>query len=524
VTPAAVDLIKLTQLEPPAPSSAPAGPVAGAPSFHEHLRQAERRTSDDAPLSTNRGSNTNPDSPPTKESDRPVEDRAAADGTEAAQEMKPPESGDERQDEHTTVDVAAITASHEATPTTPPATSVAVVALIAQPEVEAQTKEVQAEVVDEGSQKAIAIDKAIAAANPQTSLPVDASVTAVPAKVAGAVVLPAKEKNVATKSESSETNGRADVVAADLDVEVVRPVGEIEPPTKPAESVQSDFVPLPKVAAETEATNVAAPPTAADEVEPDKRSPHGRGDANKGAPEPGTTAPAAVAPNDAPAANLAPASVTDAAVTSTDAVVAASSPIDSATTSKPPHDAGPTARFDRTHVAEPLQPVAQREAGTGRTSTTDDTSSLSQADRFRLVQRVARAVQTAVDRGGDLKLRLSPPELGSLRLQVRLTDGALSARIETDNPAAKQVLIDNLPALRDRLADQNIRVEKFDVDLSNSGGGGASQNPQQPFSDSGAHAGRNGLQHATSARVVAEGVVERSAPPAVADGRLNVVV
>ena len=104
---------------------------------------------------------------------------------------------------------------------------------------------------------------------------------------------------------------------------------------------------------------------------------------------------------------------------------------------------------------------------------------LSQGDRVRLVQRVARAVQTAQERGGDLQLRLSPPELGSLRLQVKMTDGALSARLEAETPQARQVLADSLPQLRERLAEQNIRVERFDVDLMQSGGGGPSNLPDR---------------------------------------------
>lgn len=104
---------------------------------------------------------------------------------------------------------------------------------------------------------------------------------------------------------------------------------------------------------------------------------------------------------------------------------------------------------------------------------------LSQGDRVRLVQRVARAVQTAQERGGDLQLRLSPPELGSLRLQVKMTDGALTARLEAETPQARQVLADSMPQLRERLAEQNIRVERFDVDLMQSGGGGPSNLPDR---------------------------------------------
>jgi flagellar hook-length control protein FliK len=93
------------------------------------------------------------------------------------------------------------------------------------------------------------------------------------------------------------------------------------------------------------------------------------------------------------------------------------------------------------------------------------TESTPVVDPARFVSRVARAVQTAHERGGPLQLRLSPPELGALRLELSVDRGALTAKIETENSNARQVLLDNLPALRDRLADQNIKVERFDVDV-----------------------------------------------------------
>jgi flagellar hook-length control protein FliK len=87
------------------------------------------------------------------------------------------------------------------------------------------------------------------------------------------------------------------------------------------------------------------------------------------------------------------------------------------------------------------------------------------AEQTRFVQRVAKAFQTAQARGGELQLRLSPPALGSLKLEIKLQDGVMSARVEAENQNAKQMLVDNLPVLKERLAEQGIQVEKFDVDL-----------------------------------------------------------
>ncbi len=72
------------------------------------------------------------------------------------------------------------------------------------------------------------------------------------------------------------------------------------------------------------------------------------------------------------------------------------------------------------------------------------------------------------DRGGSVRLKLSPPELGSLRLEITVNKGVMKARVEAETKEAKNLLLDNLPALRDRLAQQNIKIQKFDVDLRDS--------------------------------------------------------
>jgi len=112
-----------------------------------------------------------------------------------------------------------------------------------------------------------------------------------------------------------------------------------------------------------------------------------------------------------------------------------------------------------------------------------------QVDPARFVNRVAKAFHRASERGGALQIRLSPPELGALKIQLTVKDGVMSAALETENAGARRVLLDNLPALRGRLAEQNIRIEKFDVNVRQDGGGGqanpqgSNHNPYQPQAD-----------------------------------------
>jgi flagellar hook-length control protein FliK len=95
-----------------------------------------------------------------------------------------------------------------------------------------------------------------------------------------------------------------------------------------------------------------------------------------------------------------------------------------------------------------------------------------QGDRARFVQRVARAFQAVGKSSGSIRLRLSPPELGSLRLEITVRQGLMNARVEAETPTARNLLLDNLPALRERLAQQEIKVKQFDVALMDRSPGG----------------------------------------------------
>jgi flagellar hook-length control protein FliK len=100
----------------------------------------------------------------------------------------------------------------------------------------------------------------------------------------------------------------------------------------------------------------------------------------------------------------------------------------------------------------------------------DDTD-MPSIDPARFISRVAKAIETAQERGGPLNLRLSPPELGSMRIQLDVKQGVLTAKVETDTAAARQALLDNLPTLRARLAEHNVRIDRFDVDVRRDGTG-----------------------------------------------------
>ncbi len=147
-----------------------------------------------------------------------------------------------------------------------------------------------------------------------------------------------------------------------------------------------------------------------------------------------------------------------------------------------------------------------------------DASQLNQADQSRFVQRVSNALRAASQRqDAEIRLRLSPPELGALKLQVRVEQGALVATLEAETQTARDLLLEQLPVLRERLAAQEIRIETFDVQVSD----------RQPNADQGSHAqqrnSREPRAQPENNSTERESEQTTAAPPRRGDGLLDVV-
>jgi flagellar hook-length control protein FliK len=120
----------------------------------------------------------------------------------------------------------------------------------------------------------------------------------------------------------------------------------------------------------------------------------------------------------------------------------------------------------------PLGISSNQDPRPGSTPQPHEAGESLQVDRARFVRRVAGALRAASKSSGTVRLRLSPRELGSLRLEIAVRGGAMTARVEAETTTARNLLLDNLPALRDRLAQQDIKVKQFDVALMDRSPGG----------------------------------------------------
>jgi len=113
------------------------------------------------------------------------------------------------------------------------------------------------------------------------------------------------------------------------------------------------------------------------------------------------------------------------------------------------------------------------------TAATTDAPTLTQAftaDEAQFSSRIVRGLSAMVNqRGGVMNMRLDPPELGQLRVQMTIARGIVSADFQASSPQAHALLEKNMVALRNALEGQGLTVERLAVHVAPSGSSGAGQ-------------------------------------------------
>jgi flagellar hook-length control protein FliK len=119
------------------------------------------------------------------------------------------------------------------------------------------------------------------------------------------------------------------------------------------------------------------------------------------------------------------------------------------------------------------------------------------------IERIVRVVRSHMSaRHSHTVLRLDPPELGSLRLQMDLRGVALTLRIDTTTELAHRLLSDDVDKLRHGLESSGIQLERVEVRPP--------AQPPQPGEHGGSqHADSHGQEQGESAHADAEHPEER---------------
>ncbi len=106
----------------------------------------------------------------------------------------------------------------------------------------------------------------------------------------------------------------------------------------------------------------------------------------------------------------------------------------------------------------------QTNSRSGQMAEADGRTSAHRAHRDAVISRIAKTIQVSHQEGTSrAKLVLRPAELGTVKVNLVIKDGALSATLQTETAAAKHLIAGNLHELRATLAAHGVEVDSFEV-------------------------------------------------------------
>jgi len=126
---------------------------------------------------------------------------------------------------------------------------------------------------------------------------------------------------------------------------------------------------------------------------------------------------------------------------------------------------------------ESSAPAAADARSAGSLSALAPPSALDQSPRLELQTAMGRIAEEgrrlAVDEGGgQVRMSLDPPELGSLDMDVKVKNSSVQIVLTAEDRNVQQLLQSQRDVLERALAEGGLRVESFDVELSSSADGG----------------------------------------------------
>ena len=106
--------------------------------------------------------------------------------------------------------------------------------------------------------------------------------------------------------------------------------------------------------------------------------------------------------------------------------------------------------------------------GTTSTPQAGDAATGGTPDPDALTDRIGTNVLQAAQGGKVLRMRLHPPELGVLHIEVVSHGGTVTARLNVENAAAHQAIQDHLHQLQDMLHRTSTHVDHIELNLLDS--------------------------------------------------------
>lgn len=94
----------------------------------------------------------------------------------------------------------------------------------------------------------------------------------------------------------------------------------------------------------------------------------------------------------------------------------------------------------------------------------EGTNTVFENHMMQVIDQLRQSLPSSMKNGeGQVTLRLNPPMLGNVEVRMTMHDGELQAAFRTDQGITRDILLQNMSALKDALADQGIKVTQFSV-------------------------------------------------------------
>lgn len=107
----------------------------------------------------------------------------------------------------------------------------------------------------------------------------------------------------------------------------------------------------------------------------------------------------------------------------------------------------------------------------GQTQSTQAASQIDESLHTRVIDQIVKEVKMIkLPQQTDLVVKLTPPELGSLRVQISQSASGMTAQIETSGDQVKSLLQAHLPSLNQAFSDAGLKMDSVSVTAGTSFG------------------------------------------------------
>ncbi|MCE5272868.1 flagellar hook-length control protein FliK [bacterium] len=123
-------------------------------------------------------------------------------------------------------------------------------------------------------------------------------------------------------------------------------------------------------------------------------------------------------------------------------------------------DSAPEAFRSELSTARPAEAVKEAPS-------TPAARALNLVNQAEVLEKLSSAARlTTVGGTSEIRIKLEPDSLGSMRVHLSVDDNhGVTARIQVESHEARSIIENSLQRLKDSLAEQGLRVEKFNVDV-----------------------------------------------------------